>query len=425
MAEHRDRLIGFGLLALWAVYCTWGWWGTWGIDGSALYFAGALWADGTLAAIYPPPPEFFWTATPPAWDAIATAKGYPSAELSPYVYPPIWAAVLAPVTGLLTAQGFFNLLTALTFATLALGVWAAYSITRPQRGGFALWAGLSIVVLHSSVAVQFGVELKQPQILISVGTLVVVWLMQRGRGLSAGALLAFLAAIKLAPAGFALLFLFHKNWRALAAFAISGGLFALLSLGTAGWPMHQALQDRLSDLNGQVLVSSINYSLKSVLLVATEWMTGAMPADSTLPRFLVAPNWQVWTVRIILAGALVWIWRWGHGVSARSVLWRQAAALAIVFALTGPLGWAHYLILPLLVLPALLLALPSRSAILIGTCLILAQSYRLTLWIFDQGASPYWPMFLGFGGAVATLYLLSQPPGLTKGQADPTVPRID
>ena len=263
MAEHRDRLIGFGLLALWAVYCTWGWWGTWGIDGSALYFAGALWADGTPAAIYPPPPEFFWTATPPAWDAIATAKGYPSAELSPYVYPPIWAAVLAPVTGLLTAQGFFNLLTALTFAALALGVWAAHSITRPQRGGFALWAGLSIVVLHSSVAVQFGVELKQPQILISVGTLVVVWLMQRGRGLSAVAL------------------------------------------------------------------------------------------------------------------------------------------------------------------PALLLALPSRSAILIGTCLILAQSYRLTLWIFDQGASPYWPMFLGFGGAVATLYLLSQPPGLTKGQADPTVPRID
>lgn len=116
--RRREAVLTVMMLFVWAL---WAWWlaaNIWSSDLAALWFAGHFHAIGQDALVYDAPAQFFG-GTPPDWIAAHLAHGGPPAGLSfPYVYPPLWVGLIAPLTGWLEPIAFFRLFLALHVANI-------------------------------------------------------------------------------------------------------------------------------------------------------------------------------------------------------------------------------------------------------------------------------------------------------------------
>ncbi|MBD3788745.1 MAG: DUF2029 domain-containing protein, partial [Sphingomonadales bacterium] len=257
------RLVQLGL-GLWLVVSFVTHRGLWGSDLAALWFAGQFWAEGLPDLVYAAPPYFFGD-TPPEWQSLFAAEGsYPGREAFPYLYPPLWAALMAPVTEAMPIARFFDLALALSLAMLAGSVLLAERIARPK--GMARWVflGWGLVVLATSTCARASIELLQPSIATAFLTLLSFALLRR-YPLAAGAALALAAALKLTPAAFVLLFLIRGQFRAAAGFAVAGGALALASL-SLGWPIHAAFLAQLDHAGGHSIWMMMNPSARVLAL---------------------------------------------------------------------------------------------------------------------------------------------------------------
>lgn len=131
--------VGHMALFLWAGFTIFSQWNTWSIDASALYFSAYFYDLGQMALVYGPKPAFFMVSPPPEWSALAHAQGGSADGYSAYVYPPLWAALLAPIAKNLTAVGFFNLVTVLNVGSVVAGIYMSHRLLSPNKIGFALW----------------------------------------------------------------------------------------------------------------------------------------------------------------------------------------------------------------------------------------------------------------------------------------------
>ena len=391
LTQRQGLLVGWGLIALTLGVFFLLFRQTWSIDLSALYFAAHFYGAGQWDMVYLPGPEVHLANPPAPWRALAEAEGWVEGDLSPYLYPPLWAALLAPLVAQVSAQGFFALGLAVNLAAIAGTIWLSYRLARrPEALGFPGWAGLSLLLVFATSPGMLSVWLNQPQIAVSFLTLAAFALLADRRDLGAGALLGLAAAIKLTPALLVVIFVMERRWRALGAFvAVAGGL-GLVSLAVAGWPLHQAFLDKLAAVEGQVTLSRITASLELALYLLGGLFDGSATLAFAPPHMAPEPGWIGWVVRAALLAGLWASWAATRALPEPPRLWARLVAVLLVGLVTNPLAWTHYLLLPLLLLPGLVAFVPAEALAKRLIALVLVLSMPLFLWIarFDQTAAP-------------------------------------
>ena len=138
MQKRSDLKLGFLVLGIWVATSLYTHWNSWSFDASALYFSAYFYDIGQFDLVFSPEPAFFWGQKPhPEWTELAVSQGADVGDLSPFVYPPLWAAVLAPLASNTTALQFFNLFQVLNSLAIAGSVYLAYGFIQPQRITFS------------------------------------------------------------------------------------------------------------------------------------------------------------------------------------------------------------------------------------------------------------------------------------------------
>lgn len=389
LAPCRDRRLSAALLALWVAVTLWQQWGLWAEDLSAVYIAGWLWQTGQTDLIYATPPAFFGGVAA-SWFPAMEALGLSGKTSFAYVYPPIWAALTAPVTTILTPQGFINAVALVQIPLLAASVWLAGRLLKPGAMPWWVWTAIGLVTLDLSIQSHLAIWHNQPT--ITVGFLILLAFERLGasRPLAAGIALAFAAAIKLTPAAFVLVFLLDRQMRAAACFAVAGTALGLISILLAGWSAHADFLAGLDKVAGVAYLIAINVSLKPALLAAGSAL-GLLPAvdpQATEHVYAALPGWIGPALSIAAAALILAFGRVLAPLEGRLRRGIGVFALSVVLALFGPLGWLHYYLLPMLLLPGLLGLLPRGPAL----ALIAPVAFLSLTMVFAQIKALSWPV---------------------------------
>lgn len=393
-----DRVMAGAMLVVWSGVLVWLRWDAWAPDLSAVVIAAALWAEGARDLVYAAPTGFFGGA-PEAWGPMMEHLGVGGQESFAYVYPPLWVALLAPLTQAVSVQAVLNAVALVQMPLLAGSVALAGRLAKPQHWSWSRWVVWGLAVLSLTAPAAHAVLHNQPTITVGFLILLTAERLASGRPLTAGAVLALAAAIKLTPAVFLLLFLLPPSRRGLAAFLATGLALAAASLALAGWEAHLQFLQALGTLSGVSLMIAINLSLQTALVtlgaVAGLW---PLPLPLPVPAAIAAPLAATLLARVgglALLGALVWRWR-GRAQAPLALL----IGLAVLVPLAGPLGWLHYYLVPLLLLPGLLVLLPAGLARgLIGAVLAVSA---LPLFLALRGL-PGFDLWFVLGGALIWL----------------------
>ena len=398
-----DRWLAAALLAVWAVFTISRQWGVWAEDLSAVYIAGWLWQTGQADLIYDAP-KIFFGGIAESWKPAMAALGIEDKVSFAYVYPPLWAVLIAPVTAWLGPQGFLDAATLVQIPMLAGSIFLAGRLLKPERMPWIVWAGLGIAILAFTIHALVAIWHNQPTITVGFLVLLAFERLDRGHPIAAGAALALAAAIKLTPAAFILVFLLDRQFRAVVAFTITGGALGLLSIALAGWPAHAAFLDSLGLVKGVALLSAINISLNTAILSAGSALGWLPYPDPDLPQIVYRDTIPAWLGPALGAAALALIAVFTRALAPLDGRLRRGIglfALAIILALFGPLGWLHYYVMPMLLLPALVGLLPVAAGAAL-TALVFLSSLSA---IFGQIGVLPWPI-ANYTWAMCTIWLL-------------------
>ncbi|MCE5973859.1 DUF2029 domain-containing protein [Sinirhodobacter sp. WL0062] len=412
-----DRVVGYAVLVLWLVWAWGAFQGAWANDLAALWFAGHFHASGQPDLIYAAPPMFFG-GTPPAWEGLHAALGLaPNQPAYPYIYPPLWAGLAAPLTRVLAPQAFFDLALAVHLAMLAGSILLAERLARPTFlpfAGFIIWALLVLTQTASGFAL---LSLNQPTITVSFFTLLAIWLIRRAPA-AAGTALALAAAIKLTPIVFAALLVQARRPRAIAVMVLTGGALALASVALMGWPLHRAFLAQLDLASEKSVWGMVNPSLRILMLdIASQLgLAEPLPQGAGNVTVLIMPHWtKLLAVVLALAIAVPVVLAARKRPSAQAVT-LVALGFSVALFLFGPLSWLHYLELPLLLLPALGFGfgrVPSL-ALLAAMAALNSSELLLLLGPMPNGLAIYsWAMVLGWSAILTATFvaLIRQPRG--------------
>ena len=157
------------LAALCTVMLNWKW-DSFPPDLSALYMAAHFYAQGQFDLIYATP-EIFFDGTPEAWLPHLGDLSLSGEIPLPYVYPPIWAALAAPLTEILTPTQFFQLIGTILIASIAGSVILAWKLAEKFALPLWSWVLISTAIIATSVIAFTAVMHLQVQIFVTFLTL--------------------------------------------------------------------------------------------------------------------------------------------------------------------------------------------------------------------------------------------------------------
>lgn len=354
-ARRVGELSAAALLCLWAVVLVFRNWSSWGYDLSALYFAARFAAEGEWALVYAGPDHLIGYGVP-AWEAEAAALGFAGADLNRYVYPPLWAALFAPLAQAVGPMAFFNGALVIFAGALVVAVLCVLRLVPQNCLSPLVGAMLAIGLMELTFPFAFALGMLQPQILLVALILLAVERALAGRTGTAGVLIAVVAAVKITPALLVLAFLACGMWRTAVVFAGAGSALLGLSLVLAGLPAHIEYVEAARDLSEIVLLSVVNPSLDAALALMAQAVNDPAGFVGRGSHSIVQPapaaSFAVAATALAGTGATLWIIR-GCPVPARLAF--GTAMLHQVAMFTAGFAWLHYLTLPFL----LLLWLPS------------------------------------------------------------------
>ncbi len=204
------------MLALWVAYAIWQQWGHWAEDLSALYIAGHLWQTGQIDLIYAAPPGFFGGAAPNGYRSW-TELGITDKISFPYVYPPIWVVLIAPLTSDSRRRKASPMLSRCCSpdARRPRSCWPARLLQADHDAAVGSgrrsassrsWPAHPVLRGTLAQSADDHRQLPDPPRLDQPR--------RRNRPVAAGAALALAAALKLTPAAFVLVFLIDRQYRA-------------------------------------------------------------------------------------------------------------------------------------------------------------------------------------------------------------------
>ncbi|MFQ5624018.1 MAG: glycosyltransferase family 87 protein [Paracoccaceae bacterium] len=373
---ERDVALALTIPAAWCALMLWLRWNLPPPDILSLYYGARFFDAGRLAEVYAHDTLIFSGEVSRLWRETANSFGYaPDYPLFPYVYPPLWAALLGPVAAKLPPAAFSNLAYAVQ---LPLFCGAAALSWRLYRPGFALWRWMAVLLALATVSI-VGLQAvwqNQPQIALAFLVVLAFERQAAGRPAQAGAALAAAAALKLYPALFALIWLTGGNRRALGWFAGTGAALGVASLALGGVDIHREFLAQVGRISEVVVASRFNFNLEATLFQMTHFSGHlARVASGGLSQLIFAePGWITWTVRATLVAGMAAMLARARGADPA---WRQRAltpAFIALVSICGPLGWGHHFLPVLMFLPGLLCLWGRRAgaAMLAGFALMTA-----------------------------------------------------
>lgn len=380
-------------------------------DFLALWLAGDFVAAGKPELIYPPATALFEMRPPLEWYARAVELGRP-APVYPFLYPPIWAWVMAAGTQIMALPTALALAFGANLALLAALPMLAVRLACEHLSRRALWifyaTALALLIgTHSGlIALLQG----QPQILAAFLTLLALERAEAGRAGPAGIALGFAIALKLSPLPVVLIWLVAGGgrWRAaLIALAVAAAL-GLASVAVAGWSLHRTFLDQLGVI-GHTLMMNLSVASMDMLYgirLPTDLAQpiAAVPAGvPSLPSAAMPGEGIAWVVAAkpapyaLMQNLMQLGLACAAGVALRFAPNRlaRAAVLAValgVLAFTAPIGWLYYYIVPHAF--AGLIVLQGRSAVrsllLLGTVPLALERFA-QVWMAEPPVYPQLP----------------------------------
>ncbi|MEM8591261.1 MAG: glycosyltransferase family 87 protein [Pseudomonadota bacterium] len=340
-------------------------WGRIGTDISALYLGGWLAAAGQAELLYAATPSFLGEPVAPGWVAASEAAGFERAVVA-YVYPPIWAALVAPLTAVLGPAGFANLFSAAGLSAYALSGVAVWRLCRPSMG-LPAFLGVAFGLSLFSLAFLFAWALVQPQLIVIALILWSAERLARGRQRAAGLLLGLAAAIKVMPILLIVLFVAERQWRAALWAVGTSGLIAAISVFVVGWPAHAAFLEAGALLNGATLLYGGNLTFG--VLAHALFYPGAIESFPPNNTFVPTRLWLDLLAKVVMAGAAMATLLGTRHLGAQRIPARLLLLL-VSFTFFAPLAWSHYYAPVLLLtlgfwgtLPARMVALTVSAAL--------------------------------------------------------------
>ena len=282
-----DTGVALVLSGAFVSFFLWICWGNWAPDISALYMAAHFFAEGRPELIYAAPDGFFGPDIPVEWLQVMSGFGLQEQQALPYVYPPLWAAVLAPLADGMHPVAFSNLFYLIHVPALIGTILLGYRIIAPDNISLTSWVLMSAAICWLSFIPLFALYHNQPQILVVFLIFVSMERHLSQRPFAAGCALALAAAIKVTPAAFALVFLLNRDWRALITFTAAGAGFVLVSAALAGIDLHLDYIARVAALSETIGGLNVNWTLESLLYQGQLFMTGE-------PHLRGENNYNVW-----------------------------------------------------------------------------------------------------------------------------------
>ena len=364
----------------------------WAVDLSALYFAGYFFCAGDLAQVYAAPPEVIGSQMPPAWVAAVAATGHGDEQTYPFIYPP-WVAVLMAPVARFDPQSAMNA-NLLINVVLTLGsIGLAWRIIGVSAMSFPIWVLISLALVVPGVPLISAVLLGQTQILVFFLCLLAFERYIAGWFIAAGIALALAACIKITPAAFVLIFLFDRNRRALAAFLLTGAAMLAISIAVAGVGLHQTYLAHLGTINAHIYASFFAFSFETFLFETLNALRGTAPLHVENEYIFAKPGWisAVSKLGLLIATGVLWRVTRGDGAHRRTAA--RLLGLALIVALFAPLGWAHYYLLALFLLPGVLTWMPLRRAMVLLLSVAVTLSLPFQSAFFDL-ALPVYPQIL-------------------------------
>ena len=329
-------------------------WNSWPPDFSAAYFAGHFYAIGDFEGVYAAPTGFFGPDFPQSWKDYAAELGNDDPSIYPFVYPPIWAALAAPLTELMGPYAFFNLFLVIQLLLTAFSVFLVHAMVRPQFP-MAIWCIFSFALLWLSVISTSAFVHNQFQITVAFLT---IWSFERflaGKSVQSGAILAVAAAIKLSPAALFLIFLVERDKRAMVTFLAVGGALGLTSLAIAGIDLHLVFLERLREISSVIAIMKVNYNLEAFLVQAAALYSGAPINDgpNILDQAIAEPTWVTLIVRATLIAGVALVFVRTRNLARKDRVQLRQIGLLLTVTLCAPLAWTHHYLAPLILLPTL------------------------------------------------------------------------
>ncbi len=323
------------------------------------WMAGHFYQLGMLDQIYPHDTDVFTLRPPPEWVPYHHSQGR-SNDVFPFIYPPIWAHVfgwLSTITTFETVVNWANTINPLLLGSMVILAWRASGSTMSAHGYTLL--GLLILVLTQIGVVP--ILQNQPQIFVSFLIVLAIERHRSGAPLTAGAVIALAASIKLYPALLALLFLANGNKRAFGSFVIVGALLGGFSIVLTGWPLHSLFLAEVSRISSTVIITPHTYSIDAVigqfffadnlqLILDPNIIPGNAdegPIESPIKKWQVMAKPILWrgissvVTLTILAFFAYRLHQNKKSASDNSLLW---PILLISISLANPISWGyHYL----------------------------------------------------------------------------------
>lgn len=416
MLRRLDHRIGAALLSLVFVAGCYAWHhDDVPADFFALYLAAANFGAGAIDQIYAAPNAFFDLSTPSGWDAQAEALGINARHLYPFIYPPLWAALFAPVTDLVSPATAAQIGYVVNPALLAASAWLAYRIVQPAMSLFA-WQAIALGFLGFSTFGVIGLFQNQPQILVSFLILLALERDRSNAPLAAGAAMALAASIKLYPAVFALLWIATRNHRALGSFAGVGTALGISSIALAGWPLHAEFLTWIKTIANSLFTCTICFNVDATLsqyffadhlrAQAADLAAGGTEVANVL--FSVKPDGIQLLDRVLLLTVIAF----GFLALARAEpdmrfrrLW---PSIIIAVSFVSPLTWTYHYLTVVVFLP-LLLETMGRAGKWHLAALFLIFSFPTLIALERVNAGFLLPQILGSLGIGYMLILFLRP----------------
>jgi hypothetical protein len=232
-----------------------------GYDLVPLLAAARLVATGETAHLYSQNPRFYNETGDPVFARAARDAGA-WVESTPYVYPPLVAVALQPISNVPMAT-VLRIWTAFSVLLVALSLYLIVRVYSPDWNPL-LWTGVLLVASSVFEPVRYGLWLSQATALIVPLVVGAVACERRGRHRLAGAMLALAVFIKLTPAVLVLTWAWRGPRRALAW--CCGTLFVLwgLSYAAVGTAANLAYLERVRSIGHIALASFNSHSFLSV-----------------------------------------------------------------------------------------------------------------------------------------------------------------
>lgn len=419
-----SSVLALVIAAFWAAIILTHFWNFWAADLSALWFAGYFYHLGEMGQVYASPERFFGEDMPPSWVMTLASLGHAGEHIFPFVYPPIWAALLAPVAGALDPLTFFNIVYVWHVIVIIWAVFLAFRIAEVELPVF-IWAAISFGLLWGSFIAMSAIIHNQPQITVTFLVILAVERLKAGRSVTAGAVLGLAAAIKLTPLFLVILFLWYRDWRAIFAFGIVSGSIGALSFLIAGPELHWVFLEKLKIISSQIAVMKVNFTVETFLFEMHAFLTGT-PIGNEVPidQFPVdEPLWITVATKLLMAAFLGWTLFACRNLDRADTFRILPVSLMLIATLFGPLGWTHHYLLQLLLLPTVFALYSRNTATMILLAFLCLTNTRLFA-VFDANSiTIHLHMIAGVLTMVGLLAVFTLAPAARKSMAPARVRR--